>query len=224
MLSIGTRRLFGAAAAAALLTACAGRTGGIVPPAPAQNLAPSAARALMPYAANPEVAPPDCKGQKSTKQYASVTAKMLTKGGTLCIPAFGGFGGTITYPPANPAVKVKLTSSTTNYDNMPEFGTGTPIFYLQLALLGDTSFGTSLPAGGGLDSATIEPRKAYTAYGAAALGSLWIGFPPCFAIAKKSKYGGQISGIGTVLEGRSVDKTNGVVVIYPGKQSSTKCG
>lgn len=224
MFSIGTHRLAGAALAAALLAGCAGGMGAAVPSGPGRTMDLDAVRAMMPYAATPAIVPPACKGQKKTKQYASDTEKMTAAGGTLCIPAFGGFGGSITYPPANPAVKVTLTSSTTNYDNLPNPGTGTAIFYLQLALLGNTRFGPSAPAGGGLASAAIKPKRAYTLYGAVALGSLWISFPPCFAIAKKGKYGGQISGLGSLLAGQSLEQTTGVVIVYPGKQSTTKCG
>ena len=64
---------------------------------PATSLAPQ--QGLLPNAG-----PPACKGQKDTKQYASLTVKLSTKGGSFCIPEFGGFGGKIKYPSANPAV------------------------------------------------------------------------------------------------------------------------
>jgi uncharacterized lipoprotein len=53
--------------------------------------------------AAPDIAPiPACKGQKSTKQYASIGAKPLsTKGGILCVPRFGGWGGSMNYPGAS---------------------------------------------------------------------------------------------------------------------------
>lgn len=217
------RRLLGAAAAAALLAGCAAQNG-VVPAPGGIAIGADAGRAMLPYAVElPQIAPPACRGQKKTKQDASATEKITSKGGTLCIPAFGGFGGTITYPPANPATKIKLTSSTTNYDNLPQLGSGTPIFYLQIELLGNTTFGKDAPAGGGLASSAIKPGKAYTAYGAVELGSLWLGFPPCFAVAKKSKYGGQIGGLGTLLDGQSLNQTSAVVEIEAGKASGTKC-
>lgn len=198
--------------AVALLAGCATHAGGIVPPTNGEAV----------FA--PDLVPPSCKGQKTTKQYASLTEKLLAKGGSLCIPAFGGFGGTITYPPANPAAKIALTSSTTNYDGMPQLGNGTPIFYLQLALLSRTTFGNDVQAGGGLESKTIKPLKAYTAYAAVKAFGGWVPLAACYTIAKKSKYGGQIAGLGTLLQGQKVPPTSGVVEIYPGKQTGSKCG
>ena len=37
---------------------------------------------------------------RDTKDYASVVVKLSMKGGLLCIPEFGGFGGTMQYPSA----------------------------------------------------------------------------------------------------------------------------
>lgn len=205
-----------ALAAAALLTACAQH--GALPSASSPQGFAAQTRIL------PDRHPPKCKGQQSTMQYASLTETLSTKGGKVCIPEFGGFGGSVTYPPANPSVSLGLTSSTTNYDNMPELGTGTAIFYLQLAISGKTGFGSKAPAGGGLTSKKIVAGKPYTAYGQAVFYGIKFGFGPCYATATKGKFGGVIGGIGTLLEGESVPgKASAVIEVYSGQQSSTQC-
>src|SRR5579863_4154385 len=145
-----------AAISAALLTGC-GLHGTMVPPAGSSSVAVS-----LPYAKLH-----DCKGQQNSQYYATLTVTLLTKGGSVCIPTFGGFGGSVRYPGASPSVNLTLTSSTTNYDNMPQLGSGTPIFYLQLAISGGTSFGTKVKAGGGLTSQSITPGQTYTVFGQA---------------------------------------------------------
>jgi hypothetical protein len=171
-----------------------------------------------------DAGPPPCKGQKTTREYASLTVTLSTQGGSLCIPAYGGFGGTVKYPSANPSVKLGLISSTKNYDHQPNLGQGTPIFYLQLALSGGTTFGTSGTAGGGLTAAKIQPGKPYTAYGQATISGFKINFGPCYAVATKGKYGGVIGGIGSLLKGQSVPvAAKGVIEIYAGKQTGAKC-
>ena len=198
------------AAAAALLAGCA-QHAMLLPAAPA---AAQMARS----------APPKCKGQQTTKQYASLTETLSTAGGAVCIPAFGGFGGKVKYPSANPSVQLTLTSSTTNYDGMPELGSGTAIFYLQLALSGGTDFGKNVSAGGGLESHTIVPGNPYTAYGQAVVDGIKVNFGPCYAIATKGKYGGTIGGIGTLLKNQRVPvAAKGVIEIYAGQQTSESC-
>ena len=195
------------------LAACAQHGGKLLP-----------AATLNPAAVAPNAVPPECKGQKTTKDHASVTETLSTEGGSLCVPAFGGFGGTINYPPANPSVNLELTSSTTNYDHMPNLGTGTPIFYMQLAIQGATSFGSKVDAGGGLTSKTIHPGKPYSVYGEAVIFHIPFNFGPCYAKASKGKYGGVIGGVGTLLEGVQIPgAATAVVEIYAGKQTTSKC-
>ncbi|MFZ0031864.1 MAG: hypothetical protein WAK84_08325 [Candidatus Cybelea sp.] len=172
----------------------------------------------------PDLTPPKCKGQKSTKNYASLTVTLSTKGGSFCVPEFGGFGGTIEYPGANPSVKLALISSTTDYNHLPQLGTGTAIFYLQLAISGGTAFGNQVPAGGGLAAKKLVPEKPYTSYGQAKIFGYTFKFGPCVATAKKSKYGGSIGGIGTLLKGAHVPSAaSGLIEIYSGKQTATPC-
>ncbi len=172
----------------------------------------------------PELTPPKCKGQKSTKNYASLTVTLSTKGGSFCVPEFGGFGGTIKYPGANPSVRLALISSTRDYNHLPQLGTGTAIFYLQLAISGGTAFGNQVPPGGGLAAKKIVPGQPYTTYGQAKISGYKFTFGPCYATAKKSKYGGIIGGIGTLLKGAYVPSAaSGLIEIYSGKQTATQC-
>lgn len=208
--------------ATALLCACAQHGSGLLP---TSNLAASALAGAPPRSVVlSDAVPPACKGQKTTKTHASLREKLLTKGGKLCIPAFGGFGGSVDYPSADPSVKIKLTSSTTDYDKMPKLGPGTPIFYLQLAIADATYFGTNVPAGGGLESKKIKPGDSYTAFGQATIFGITLQFTPCYIAAKKNAYGGVIGGIGSLLKGQDVPAAAaGVIEIYPGKHAGGKC-
>jgi hypothetical protein len=187
--------------------------------------APLPSTALVaPAVVLPDAGPPACKGQKTTKNYASLTVTLSTKGGSLCIPAYGGFGGTVKYPGANPSVKLKLISSTKDYNDLPQLGQGTAIFYLQLALSGGTSFAPKAQAGGGLTAEQIVPGKPYTAYGQATISGFTLKFGPCYSVATKGKYGGVIGGIGTLLKGQQIPvAASAVIELYSGKQTSKKC-
>jgi len=199
----------------ALLLAACGSQGGAA--FPSTSLAPQSF-------VLPDLTPPSCKGQKDNKDYATLTVTLLTKGGSFCIPEFGGFGGSVEYPTVDPSVKLTETSSTTDYDNLPQLGSGTAIFYLQLALSGGTAFGSNVPAGGGLTSVKILAGKPYTAFGEATIDSIEIKFTPCYSIAKKGKYGGVIGGLGTLLKGQIVPSAaSGFIEIYSGKQATNKC-
>jgi hypothetical protein len=209
-----------ALAAGAVLAACA-QHGTMLPSSP---LAPAFTGGALQSIALPDATPPKCKGQKDTKKYSSLTVTLSTKGGSFCIPAYRGFGGSIKYPGANPSVKLGLISSTTDYNKLPQLGSGKPIFYLQLALSGGTTFGANVPAGGGLAAKKIVPGKSYTAFGEAVVDSIPVAFTPCYAVATKSKYGGAIGGLGTLLKNQSVPTSaSGFIEIYPGAQTSGKC-
>ena len=202
--------------AGALVAACA-QHAALLPSAPS-------APAGMNTESRAALVPPNCKGQKTTKKYAELTVLLSSKGGKLCIPAYGGFGGEVKYPGATPPVKLTLISSTKNYNHQPQLGKGTAIFYLQLGIAGGTSFAAKVQAGGGLTSKTIVPGDAYTAYGQATIFSFKISLGPCYTIATKGPYGGVIGGVGALLKGQSVpSKANGVIEIYAGQQTSKKC-
>jgi len=198
-----------ALAVASLLAACAGHNG-TIPVAPGP-LAPSVTAEAKLHA---------CKGQQTTKQYATVTGTLLTGGGSFCIPKFGGYGGSVKYPGANPSVKLTLTSSTTNYNGMPELGHGTAIFYMQLAISGGTSFSSKAGAGGGLSSKQIVVGQTYSVFGQAKVYGIPFNFTPCYVVAVKSRYGGTLGGIGTLLKGQQVPAAaTGVIEIYEGQQA-----
>jgi hypothetical protein len=205
---------------AGLLTACA-QHGAMIPASP---FAPGFAGGPAQRIALPDKTPPACKGQTDTKDYSKLTVTLSTKGGKFCIPEYGGFGGSVQYPSANPSVKLTLTSSTKDYNHLPQLGKGTAIFYLQLALSAGTDFGTNHVAGGGLTSAKLVAGKAYTAFGEAVIDSIPFNFTPCYAIATKGPYGGVIGGLGTLLKGDDVpSKATGFIEVYSGKDASGKC-
>jgi predicted small lipoprotein YifL len=203
-----------ALAAVALLAACAQQGGAMFP---STSVAPQSF-------ALPDATPPKCKDQKDFKDYASLTVTLSTAGGAACIPEFDGFGGSVEYPGADPSIKLTEVSSTSDYDKLPQLGSGTAIFYLQLATSGSTFFGESVSAGGGLTSAKIVAGKPYTAFGEATIGTFVYHFSPCYAIATKGKYGGVIGGMGELLKGQILPAAaKGFVEIYSGKQTTTQC-
>jgi len=202
--------------AGALLAACA-QQGGATFPSPLNGVMSSQAELR-------DATPPACKGQKDSKDYASLTVTLSTKGGSFCIPEFGGYGGSIEYPTVDPSIKLSEISSTTDYAKLPQLGSGTAIFYLQLATSGGTAFGENVPAGGGLTSAKIVAGKPYTVFGEASIGSLEYKFTPCYAIATKGKYGGVIGEVGELLKGVILPAAaKGYIEVYSGKQTSSKC-
>jgi hypothetical protein len=201
-------------AAAAALAACAQQGSAIFPSSSI------ASQSLV----LPDATPPKCKGQKSTKKYAELTVTLSTGGGSFCIPEFGGFGGSVEYPTVDPSIKLTEISSTSDYDKLPQLGSGTAIFYLQLATSGATFFGEDVPAGGGLTSAKIVAGKPYTVFGEATIGTLEYHFTPCYATATKGKYGGVIGGIGELLKGQLLPAAaKGFLEVYSGEQTSSKC-
>jgi hypothetical protein len=180
--------------------------------------------------AAPDRAPiPLCKGQKNTKQYASIGAKPLSsKGGTLCVPSFGDWGGTMDYPgPTSSHSSMGLISSTTAYnpDAFPPAGSVNPIFYIQFKLnTYGVIFGAKLPDTGGLSSKSLSVGKSYTAQGASDVGSLWDALGECYTTAFSSKYGATIRGSGFVLENVHMgEASSGVISILPGKLATKKC-
>lgn len=189
-----------------------------------QSSLPVTSSTEQPATPEAKTSPPSCKGQQTTKQYATVEEQLQAAGGRACVPAFGGFGGKIAYPNLNPSIDVTITSSTTNYNNMPNLGSGTPILYIQLSISGATSFGQTLPAGGALVGAGIVPKQIYTAFGQASAFGFKQNLTPCYSRAGKSTYGGKLGGFGKLLEGQSAPSAaTAVVEIYPGKQASLKC-
>lgn len=168
--------------------------------------------------------PPTCKGQRTTKRYGSITVKLRAKGGSLCIPAFGGFGGSMQYPGVERSVKLTVRTSTKNIYNEPQLGNGTSIVYLNLHFHAGTHFGSNLKSKGGLTSPAIYPGGAYTAYGIVAVGHLILMFPPCYAVATQGPYGGVLPNLGHLVSDTTITGAGyGVIEIYSGEQVSQEC-
>ena len=174
----------------------------------------------------PLTSPPECKGQQDAKQYATLTGPLEAKGGAFCIPAYGGYGGTLEYPNAsfNGTVDLTLTTSVKNYNHQSKLGKGTPIFYIQFAISGAVSFGSKIKSGGGLTGGGIVNGQPYTLYGQAKAFGQKISLGSCYTTATKGPYGGVIGEIGSLVKNRSVPfAASGVIEIYSGKQTAKRC-
>jgi len=194
-----------AAAIAVALAACAGHSTTVLPAPGAMSLV------------RPDAAIPTCKGQTTSTEYATGSPTKLKSHNTHgCIPAFGGFGGSLHYPAASPAVSATFTSSTTNYNNLlPVLSKGKPVFYLQIATTAPTAFASTYKASGGLMSNAFKPGKTYYVFGQAKLGGvagIMIDFTPCRATAVKVKAGGALTNLGTLLEGQNIAGSANIVI------------
>jgi hypothetical protein len=168
--------------------------------------------------------PPACNGQRTTKKFGDITTRLRAKGAAFCIPAFGGFGGTMEYPGAGPAVKLTIRTSTENIYDEPQLGTGTSIVYLNLHFHAGTHFRSNLKSKGGLTSETIDAGDVYTAYGIVQVGHLVLMFPPCYALATQGPYGGVLPNLGHLFSGTGVTGAGyGVIEVYSGAQVSEEC-
>jgi hypothetical protein len=202
--------------AASLLAGCAQHSGWALP----------ATSDAQPFRVLPQTGPPPCKGQRTAKEYAYDTETLSTKGGVLCIPVFGGFGGMIPYAPVAPSIKIKLITSTTNYDHkLPELGKGTTLVYDQLVLSRATTFakkgGKGVPV---ITGTNIVPGKPYSLFVQFIVKGKKENSQPCYSIATKSKYGGVIQTGAVPLRDQSIASDTTVVAeLYPGMQTKTKC-
>lgn len=214
MIRFGTgRHALGIFVAVIMLAGCGGSQSAMsgTVPAPA-----TAARAVT--------GPPACKGQRTTKKFGDITVKLKTKGGSFCVPAFGGFGGSIQYPHVERPVKLTIRTSTQNIYYEPQLGTGTSIVYLNIHFHAGTHFGSKLRSQGGLTSQTIYAGNTYTAYGIVAVGNLDLMFPPCYTVATEGPYGGVLPNLGKLFSGTTITGAGfGVIEIYPGAQVSQEC-
>jgi hypothetical protein len=175
-------------------------------------------------AASGQTGPPACANQRTTMTYAGNSAKLRGDGGTFCIPAFGGFGGSLQYPGVERAVNLTIRTSTANIYNEPLLGTGTPIVYLNLHFKGGTHFRSNLKSKGGLTSAAIQVGNSYTAYGIEAAGHLVLMFPPCYTVATQGPYGGVLPNVGDLFSDTTITGAGfGVIEVYPGAQVSQEC-
>ena len=167
---------------------------------------------------------PGCKGQRTTKNYAGKSFRLSRKGGSFCVPAFGGFGGSIEYPRMDRALELTVRTSTANIYYEPGLGNGTPIVYLNLHFHSGATFGKHLKSAGGVTSQAIEPGQAYTAYGIVAFGHLDLMFPPCYTVATQGPYGGVLPNLGNLFSKTTIVGNGfGAIEIYSGMQVSQEC-
>lgn len=209
------RRSPGALAIAAVIALAACAQHGVTPSLPSQA-----------YGLPNTSTPPDCKGQKTLSDYATIAKNLKAGGGKFCIPAFGGWGGDLRYPSVKPSVKLTLSDSTDNWDNFANLlsSSNDPLFYMQFSISGGTQFGSKLKAGGGLTSATLVPGDTYTAIGQAKVFGFKVKLGPCYIVATKGKYGGVISGLGALVKGQDLpEAVTGIIEIYSGQLTSTDC-
>ena len=197
------RHALGYCAVAMMLASCGGSQTQINPSGSMQSTVPSGLLRLAMRRGVPDAALPACKGQKTTKVYASLGAKPLsTKGGTLCVPRFKNWGGTMTYPgPTTSGVTASLISSTTPYSGplWPSFPPGTPIFYIQFNTTnGDVSFGTKLPGPGALAGKQLKASGRTRLPPHTQSGSLWAALGNATRLQSTEKYGSHLPDVGVV--------------------------
>ncbi len=178
----------------------------------------------------PDVSPPPkCAGQKTTQYYAEVAKEVLkANGGSLCVPAFEGWGGALQYPRTygSYTYTVKLVSSIKAYKGamLPPGGSKKPIFYLQIGFNSFPGFYPTLPKGAPLVSSHLTPKKSYTVelfeyfY---ALG--WSEEASCYQVAQQSKNGGSLADAGALLEKVTFSEHNGAIEIFAGALVPNKC-
>jgi hypothetical protein len=221
-------KLTGAALATALLTACAGGTGAIPPQTAVLDPGALSGPGFDGVAPN-VTAPPKCKSQKDTKYYAAVASQTIKEvtGSSLCVPAFGGWGGSLQFPGTyNASYTVGLTSSTTAYKGgtFPPAGSTKPIFYLQILFTGFPGFYQSLPKGGPLESTHLTAGKPYTIVLSEYFYALgWSKVGSCYQTAKKSKNGNGLAEIGSLFEKTTFLEQKGIFEVFKGELVSNQC-
>jgi hypothetical protein len=167
---------------------------------------------------------PPCNGQHTNKRYGSITVRLKPAGGSLCIPAFAGFGGSIEYPRVQHSAKLTVRTSSKNLYDEPELGAGTSIVYLNLHFHAGEHFGKNVQSQGGLTSEAIVAGYPYTAYGIVGVGHLILYFPPCYSVATQGSYGGVFPNLGNLVSETTVTGAGyGVIEIYSGQQVSQEC-
>jgi hypothetical protein len=149
---------------------------------------------------------PSCVGQRTTSKYGELTARLKRTGGSLCIPAYGGFGGSNLY-------------------DEPQLGnSGAPMVYINLHFHRGTHFGNRVQSNAGLTSAAIVPGDSYTAYGIVGVGHLILRFPPCYSVAVSGPDGGIFPNLGNLFNEITITGAGyGVIEIYSGEQVSQTC-
>jgi hypothetical protein len=168
---------------------------------------------------------PSCDGQHTTGKYGELTARLKRTGGSLCIPAFGGFGGSVQYPRVDRSAKLTIRTSLENLYDEPLLGdSGAPMVYVNLHFHRGTHFGKKVQSNGGLTSAAIVPGDSYTAYGIVGVGHLILRFPPCYSVAVNGPDGGVFPNLGNLFSETTITGAGyGVIEIYAGEQVSQAC-
>ena len=182
---------------------------------------------LAPPAANVRAmtSAPACDGQHTTRKYGEITARLKRTGGSFCIPAFGGFGGSMQYPRVDRSAKLTIRTSSDNLYDEPQLGeSGATLVYVNMHFHGGTHFGKKVQSADGLTSAAIVPGNSYTAYGIVGVGHLILRFPPCYSVATQGQYGGIFPNLGNLFSETTITGNGyGVIEIYPGAQVSQAC-
>jgi hypothetical protein len=184
--------------------------------------------AALPPAAQSDVrsaaTPPRCLDQRTTKKFGARTITLKKAGGSLCVPEFGGFGGSIGYPKVEAGVALTARTSTQDIYDEPQLGSGTSLVYVNLHFHAGTHFGSTLKVAGALTSASFTSGQPYTAFGIVAVGHLVLMFPPCYVVATSGAYGGVLSNVGEMLTNTTITGNGfGVIEIYSGMQASNQC-
>jgi hypothetical protein len=206
----------------ALFTGCTSRSA--LPPG--QGIGYDAISSIA--SVGPDSAPPACKGQKTTKDYAQSKAQSInSKGGSACAPKFTEWGGSVKYPGfSGSRITMTVISSTTAYDPGAFPPSTDALFYLQLKFNAALKFSSTLQSGATLAGPKLKVNETYSIEGARDMGSLWDVLPGCYTKASKGKYGAMIGGLGYPLKGGDFNSyEDAVVLVYPGKASGikTKC-
>jgi hypothetical protein len=168
---------------------------------------------------------PSCVGQRTTSKYGELTARLKRTGGSLCIPAYGGFGGSMQYPRVDRSAKLTIRTSLEDLYDEPQLGnSGAPMVYINLHFHRGTHFGNRVQSNAGLTSAAIVPGDSYTAYGIVGVGHLILRFPPCYSVAVSGPDGGIFPNLGNLFNEITITGAGyGVIEIYSGEQVSQTC-
>jgi hypothetical protein len=188
------------AIAAVALTACSTQPSNAL--LPAQGSSDARGSQIMASAK----APQPCKGQETTARYALVSTFFETNGGVACVPAIGGFGGTLAYPASSVRLAVTLVASPTNYNNLPLLGHGKLIFYLRIVLRKSVDFGRTVGQDVGIVGPAFTPGKTYSAFLGATREGKTFPIRSCDIVAVTNNGSGALNGVGSLLSGLNAAK------------------
>jgi hypothetical protein len=175
-------------------------------------------------AARPEMKPPQCKDQRTARRYAQIKVTLGAKGALVCIPEFGGYGGSMEYPGVDKSVLLTIRTSRKNIYDEPQLGSGESLVYLNLRFSTNTHFASTVKSKGGLTSEKLQSGQTYTAFGIVQVGHLALMLTPCYATATSGPYGGVFPSLGELFTDKTITGAGyGVIEIYSGGQTGTQC-